>query len=110
MPTNSLLPEACRRTLHWRRRRRARLFKRRIDREKFVTDPFRCEIERENVPNRDWFAAFPSGHFEFLGRMDGQISCAVSASSLAEIETAISCILVKAGVVLLREDAPATNG
>jgi len=75
--------------------------------EKFVTDPFRGTPKARMYRTGDLVRRLANGHFDFLGRIDGQIKLRGFRIELGEIETAISLHpSVKQAVVLLREDAP----
>jgi amino acid adenylation domain-containing protein len=75
--------------------------------EKFVADPFRAIPGSRMYRTGDLVRRLPNGHFEFLGRMDGQIKLRGFRIELGEIETALALHpSVKQAVVLLREDSP----
>ena len=75
--------------------------------EKFVSDPFSSSGAARMYRTGDLVRRLPNGHFEFLGRMDGQIKLRGFRIELGEIEAAVALHpSVKQAVVLLREDMP----
>ena len=75
--------------------------------EKFVSDPFSSSGPARMYRTGDLVRRLPNGHFEFLGRMDGQIKLRGFRIELGEIEAAVALHpSVKQAVVLLREDMP----
>jgi amino acid adenylation domain-containing protein len=78
-----------------------------LTQQKFVPDPFRSVPGARLYRTGDLVRRLPNGHFEFMGRMDGQVKLRGFRIELGEIESALALHpSVKQAVVLLREDAP----
>jgi len=75
--------------------------------EKFVPDPFHKESGARMYRTGDLVRRLADGHFEFLGRMDGQIKLRGFRVELGEIDSVLATHpSIKEAVVVLREDAP----
>jgi amino acid adenylation domain-containing protein len=75
--------------------------------ERFLANPFSANTGARIYRTGDQVRRLKDGHFEFLGRLDGQIKLRGFRIELGEIETAISQHpAVKEAVVLVREDVP----
>jgi amino acid adenylation domain-containing protein len=78
-----------------------------LTREKFLPDPFRTSKPARMYRTGDLVRRLPDGHFEFLGRMDGQIKLRGFRIELGEIESVLAMhSSVQQATVLLREDTP----
>lgn len=75
--------------------------------ERFLANPFAGAASNRMYRTGDLVRRLPNGHFEFLGRLDGQIKLRGFRIELGEIEAALSSHpAVKQAVVLVREDTP----
>jgi amino acid adenylation domain-containing protein len=75
--------------------------------ERFLADPFRSTASARMFRTGDQVRRLADGHFEFLGRLDGQIKLRGFRIELGEIEIAIGQHPgVNQAVVLVREDIP----
>jgi amino acid adenylation domain-containing protein len=75
--------------------------------DKFVTDPFRPNINARMYKTGDLVRRAPDGTIEFLGRLDHQVKLRGFRIELGEIETALSRYPgVREAVVIVREDIP----
>jgi amino acid adenylation domain-containing protein len=78
-----------------------------LTQQKFLADPFQAAPGARLYRTGDLVRRLPNGHFEFMGRMDGQVKLRGFRIELGEIESAVALHpSVKQAVVLLREDAP----
>ncbi len=75
--------------------------------EKFVSDPFRTNINARMYKTGDLVRCVADGTLEFLGRLDHQVKLRGFRIELGEIETALTRYPgVREAVVIVREDIP----
>ena len=79
--------------------------------EKFIPDPFQCELGARLYKTGDLARYLPDGNIEFLGRLDYQVKIRGFRVELGEIEAILGQHpAVKETVVIVREDMPGVNG
>ena len=75
--------------------------------QKFLPDPFQADAEAHLYKTGDLCRYLPSGHIQYLGRLDNQVKIRGFRIELGEIESVLNdCPQLSQSVVVLREDRP----